>query len=124
MTLGALYSPKAAVKVPAVADKVDRDFLVEVIEAAEKSENADGAAGEARVLLAPLVPGEGTSLRILQREDPCKSRQGPVRFARRLEQGEHAHETILSLLSTSSESCMARIWTALRVEWMCASWPG
>lgn len=77
MTLGALDSSKPAVKVAAVADKVDRDFLVEVVEAAEESEDADGAAGEARVLLAPFVAGERPSLRILQGEDPWETNNQP-----------------------------------------------
>lgn len=34
------------------------------------------------------------------------------------------HLTSLSLFKRCKASCVARIWIALSVGWMCGSWPG
>lgn len=72
---GALDHPEPAVKVAAVADKVDRLLLVQLVELSEERKRCDGAEREARRLLAPFVSGERAAFRVLQRQDVCAARR-------------------------------------------------
>lgn len=61
----------AAVKVATGGDVVDRPVDISQVEEAEEGQGVEGAVEEARVLLAPLVAGEGACLPVLEAGYDC-----------------------------------------------------
>jgi hypothetical protein len=71
VTLCAFNHAEPAVKVSTIADEPDHLFFVEGVESAEQGEDRDRTERETDRVLAPLVSGERTSFRILQRQHIC-----------------------------------------------------